>query len=151
MCGLGAYQTGHVFLIERTALLRQLEALEASAEFVVERGRQQRLQASLEKLRQHRLAAAVSIPISADLAKRSMDDLPTGVCLSPGGLHVSFTGTEDLLAKLFALAQVAGNNFELFKQRVEGAAFGHTPTPVTNPTQPDAMCDHLVDPLIRHG
>ena len=44
MSSLGGYQTGHAFLIERTALLRQLEALEAGTEFAIERGRQQRLQ-----------------------------------------------------------------------------------------------------------
>jgi len=128
MSSLGGYQTGHAFLIERTALLRQLEALEAGTEFAIERGRQQRLQASLDKIRQQRKAAAVRIPVSADLAGRSVAALPAGICLQPGNLHVSFTGAEDLLAKLYGLAQAAGQDFALFKSRVEDAGL---PSPVS--------------------
>jgi len=121
MSSLGGYQTGHAFLIERTALLRQLEALEAGTEFAIERGRQQRLQASLDKIRQQRTAAAVRIPVPAGVAERSVADLPAGICLELGSLHVDFTGAEDLLGKLYGLARVAGNDFENFKLRVERA------------------------------
>jgi hypothetical protein len=122
MNSLGGYQTGQALLIERVVLLRQLEALEAGAEFAIERGRQQRLQESLERIRRHRAAAAVRIPVPAGVAGRSVAGLPEGICLAPGSLHVNFTGAEDLLAKLYGLAQAAGNDFEDFKLRVEGSA-----------------------------
>jgi len=122
MNSLGGYVTAQSLLIDRAVLVRQLEALEAGTEFALERGRQQRLQESLEKIRRQRAAAAVRIPVPADAAERSVADLPQGICLEPGSLHVDFTGAEDLLAKLYGLARAAGNDFESFKLRVERAA-----------------------------
>jgi len=122
MNGLGGYQTGQALLIDRTVLLRQLEALEAGAEFALEHGRQRRLQDSLEKIRRQRAAAAVRLPVEAGVGERSVADLPAGICLEPGSLRVDFIGAEDLLAKLYRLARAAGNDFEDFKLRVEGAA-----------------------------
>ena len=45
----GSYQTGQALLIDRSTLLRQLEALEAGAEFALEQGRKQRLLDSTRK------------------------------------------------------------------------------------------------------
>ena len=52
------YQAGRTFLMDRLALLRQLEPLEASAEFALEQRRRQRLVESLEKVRRSRAGAA---------------------------------------------------------------------------------------------
>jgi len=77
----GGYQTGQALLIDRAELLRQLEALEAGAEFAIEQGRRQRLLDSLERVRRHRLAAAVRIPVDADTAERSVASLrPASAC-----------------------------------------------------------------------
>src|SRR5581483_891174 len=56
----GGLQTGQAFLIDRISLLRQLEPLEASTEFALERSRRQRLTEDLEKLRRSRLGARVA-------------------------------------------------------------------------------------------
>ena len=118
----GGYQTGQSLLIERSELLRQLEALEAGAEFAIEQGRKQRLLDSLEKVRKHRAAAAVHIPVEDPLVARAVASLPAGVCLQVGSLHVDFSGAEDLFSKLFELARAASDDFEVFKSLVERPA-----------------------------
>ena len=118
----GGYQTGQALLSDRAVLLRQLEALEAGTEFAIEQGRKQRLLDSLERVRKHRAAAAVRIPVEAEAAARSVASLPPGICLQADSLHVDFRGAEDLLGKLYALAQTVGNDFEAFQAVVERPA-----------------------------
>jgi len=115
----GGYQTGQSLLIERSELLRQLEALEAGAEFAIEQGRKQRLLDSLEKVRKHRAAAAVHIPVVDPLAERSVASLPPGIILQADSLRLDFHGAEDLLGKLYELARVVADDFESFRAMVE--------------------------------
>lgn len=123
MHGLGGFQTGQALLIDRGVLLGQLEALEAGTEFALEYGRRQRLLDSLERARRHRAAAAVRIPVEADAAERSVAHLPAGIFLQADSLRVDFKGAEDLLGKLFELAQTVGNDFQSFKALVERSAY----------------------------
>ena len=115
----GAYQTGQSLLMDRTVLLQQLEALEAGTEFAIEHGRKQRLLDSLEKVRRHRMAAKVSIPVEDPLVERSVASLPKGICLQAGSLRLEFHGAEDLLSKLYELARAVADDFETFKALVE--------------------------------
>jgi hypothetical protein len=118
----GGYQTGLALLVDRAVLLQQLEALEAGTEFAIEQGRKQRLLDSLEKVRRHRAAAAVRIPVAADAEERSVARLPAGIVLQAESLHVAFHGAADLLSKLYELSQAVGNDFEAFKAIVERPA-----------------------------
>ena len=116
----GGYQTAQALWIDRAELVRQLEALEAGTEFALEHGRRQRLLDSLEKTRRHRAAARVILPVTGDANLRTMRDLPPGVRLEPGSLTVEFGQAEDLLAKLFELAQAAAHDFDGFRRMVSG-------------------------------
>jgi hypothetical protein len=49
-----------------------------------------------------------------------LPDLPPGVGLSPGELHIQFQSSEELLSKLFALAQAIANDYEAFEKRTSG-------------------------------
>jgi hypothetical protein len=118
----GAYQTGQAMLIDRGALMIQLEALEAGTEFAIEHGRKQRLIDSLERARKLQAAAAVRIPVARESIGRSIVSLPDGVSLESGRLQVAFGGAEDLLAKLYAFARTAANDFEAFREIVNGTA-----------------------------
>jgi len=118
----GGYQTGMALLIDRGALLQQLDALAAGAEFAVEHGRKQRLLDALEKVRQHRAAAAIRIPMVVEASERSVAHLPAGIVLQVDSLHVNFRSAEDLLGKLYELAQTVGNDFEAFKTLVDRPA-----------------------------
>ena len=44
-----------------------------------------------------------------------VDDLSTGIALEPGHLHIEFSGTEDLLVKLYEISLAAANDFERFR------------------------------------
>lgn len=122
MHAFGAYQAGQSLLIDRTMLLKQLETIETGGEFAIEQGRKQRLVDSLEKVRKHRAAAAVRIPIEEPLVERSVAGLPDGICLQTDSLRLDFHGAEDLLTKLYELARAVADDFETFKALVERPA-----------------------------
>ncbi|MGD0778315.1 MAG: hypothetical protein ABSC05_36500 [Candidatus Solibacter sp.] len=114
------YQSGRVLLVERLALIAQLEPLQAGAEFVLEQRRRQRLSDHLDQVRRYRAAARVSIPVKPGVADRRLADLPDGIQLQPGSLRVEFGKAEDLLAKLFELSKAAAHDFEAFRGVAEG-------------------------------
>jgi hypothetical protein len=123
----GSYQLGQALLIDRAELLRQLEALEAGAEFAISQRRRQRLVDSLEKMRRHRTAVAVHIPVENPAAARSVTSLPDGVCLRTDGLRLDFNGAEDCLCKLFEVARAIADDFESFRALVEQPDPGPAP------------------------
>ena len=116
----GGYQSRRTFLVDRLALIAQLEPIRAGAEFVMEERRRQRLSEALEKVRLHRAAARVRIPVEPGVLDRRLSDLPEGIHLQPGSLRVEFCKVEDLLAKLFELSKAAANDFEAFRGAAEG-------------------------------
>jgi len=68
------------------------------------------------------LAGKVFAMILEDIAARldgRLVDLPDGIQLEPGSLHVEFGKAEDLLAKLFELSKAAANDFEAFRGAAE--------------------------------
>jgi hypothetical protein len=112
----GGYQMGKTFIIERQALMDVLAEVRDGAEFRGESRRKERLARLLDELRKHRKAAAVSIAVNDDTFGRTMVNLPDGVSFAPGALEVRFESTEELLAKLFALAQTIANDYEGFEE-----------------------------------
>ena len=120
MHSFGGWQSGQAYLVDRLALLRQLEPFQNGAELVMEQRRRQRLQETLEETRRHRVAARVILPVPGDANLRTMVDLPAGVHLQPGSLRVEFGEAEELLAKLFELAQAAAHDFDGFRRMVAG-------------------------------
>ncbi len=109
----GGYLAGQTFLVDRLALIGQLELLQAGAEFIREERRKQRLTEALD-------AARIRIPVEPGLKDRRLCDLPEGIHLQPGSLRVDFCKAEDLLAKLFELSKAAANDFEAFRGAAEG-------------------------------
>jgi hypothetical protein len=120
------WQAGRTFLVDRLELLRQLEPLEASSEFVIEHRRRQRLVESLEKVRRSRAGARVTIPVEADVDLMGTV-LPKGVQLKAGDLRITFEGVADLLAKLYAISQAAAADFEHFRRAAEEANSNRDP------------------------
>ena len=116
----GGYQAGRTFLVDRLALIAQLEPLRAGADFAIEERRRQRLLETLERVRQHRAGGRVAIPVAPGVRERRVCDLPAGIELRPGSLRVAFDKTEELLAKLFELSQAAANDYEAFRGAAEG-------------------------------
>jgi hypothetical protein len=113
------YQAGRTFLLDRVQLMEQLKPIEAGAEFAIEAKRKQQLTEALEGVRRHRAGARVVLPVDAH-ALAGFGDLPDGIQLDPGSLHVEFRKAEELLAKLYELSKAAANDFEAFREAVEG-------------------------------
>jgi len=59
--------------------------------------------------------------VQPEVFGRRMSELSSGVELEPGHLHIQFSGTEDLLAKLYELSQAANNDFGRFRAAAEPA------------------------------
>ena len=62
----------------------------------------------------------MAIAVEPETLRQRLPDLPPGVELSPGALHIRFQSSEELLSKLFALAQAIANDYEAFEKRTVG-------------------------------
>ena len=114
----GGYQVGRTFLVDRQKLIQQLAQIHAGEAFTHEQRRRERVVTELEKALKYRKAAAITIPESLEESYQ-IDGLAEGIELRPGKLTVEFDGAEDLLSKLFELAQTVANDFERFRAVVE--------------------------------
>ncbi|MCP5114430.1 MAG: hypothetical protein GY953_26670 [bacterium] len=119
MHSFDGYQAGRAFLVDRIQLIERLRGIHDSPEFTREQRRKQRLTETIEKLRKYRQAAAVSLPVPAEAFTQPAAELPAGVSLAPGELRVEFGSAEQLLGKLFELAQAAANDYQRFQQVIE--------------------------------
>lgn len=111
----GGFQAGRTFLVDRRALIDQLQRLADGEEFEMEKRRKGRLCDAVDQLRRHQAAARVKIPAPPNGFSLKLAELSAGVSLEPGHLHIEFSGTEDLLTKLYGLSQVASHDFDRFR------------------------------------
>ncbi|MGD0359285.1 MAG: hypothetical protein ABSC93_00355 [Bryobacteraceae bacterium] len=116
--GFGGYQAGRTFLVDRPKLVAQLEQIRDSPDFKMEWHRKERLAERLEAMRRLQAGTRVAIAVEPATLYQRLPDLPAGVGLSPGALHIQFGSSEELLSKLFALAQAIANDYEAFEKRV---------------------------------
>jgi hypothetical protein len=116
----GGYQVGRTFLVDRPRLVAQLEQIRDSPDFKMEWRRKERLTERLDAIRRLQAGARVAIAVEPETLRGGLPDLPPGVGLSPGELHIRFQSSEELLSKLFALALAIANDFEAFEKRTSG-------------------------------
>jgi hypothetical protein len=111
MHSFGGYEIGRTALIERCVLIARLREMVAGERFRFEQRRRERVAERLDELRRYRQAAAVAIRVesAADAG------LPAGVRLEAGRLIIEFGSVEDLLAKLYGIAQAAAEDFTHFE------------------------------------
>jgi len=117
---LGGYQAGRTLVIGRDQLIAQLDTIATGSEYRQETARLERLAASIDKIQRTRQSEAVRIPVSVEVFGARMQTLGSGVQLRPGKLEIEFAGPEDLLRKLFALAQAVGNDYAGFERMTVG-------------------------------
>ena len=122
--GFGGYQAGRTFLVDRPKLVAQLERIRDSPDFKMEWRRKERLADRLDAIRRLQAGARVAIPLEPETLRQRLPDLPPGVGLSPGELHIQFESSEELLRKLFALAQAIANDYEAFEKRTSAEPKG---------------------------
>jgi hypothetical protein len=113
----GGYQAGRTFLVDRPRLIAQLEQIRDSPDFKMELRRKDRLAERLEAMRRLQAGARVAIPVDSAAVRQRLPDLPAGIGLTPGELHIQFASSAELLSKLFALAQAIANDYEAFEKR----------------------------------
>ncbi len=113
MHSFGGYEIGKTALIERCVLITRLREIAAGERFRFEQRRRERLARRLDELRRYRQAAAVTIRAEPPAAPDP--GLPPGVRLEAGRLIIDFGSVEDLLAKLYGIAQAAAQDFTHFE------------------------------------
>jgi hypothetical protein len=116
----GGYQAGRTFLLDRPMLIAQLEQIRDSSDFKLEWRRKERLAERLDAIRRLQAGERVAIAVAPETLSQRLPDLPDGVGLSPGALHILFQSPEELLSKLFALAQAIANDYAAFEKRTSG-------------------------------
>jgi hypothetical protein len=115
----GGFQAGKAFLLERDRLLQQLHELAGTPDVGQEMRRRQRLSSALDDASRNWEARAIPIRITSGTRDRLVADLPCGILLTAGWLIIEFTVVEDLLSKLYELAQAAANDFGGFSAAAE--------------------------------
>ena len=110
----GAELTGNQRTLPRTQLLRQLRRHRTRAAFRGEADRRERL---LTELRTARLTGIrMAVPVEA--LEGRLASLPEGVNVARDRIEVRFSGAQDAVARLFALAQALTNDYEQFEALV---------------------------------
>ena len=117
---LGGFQAGRTFLISREQLIVQLDALAATGEYQQEAARRERVAAAIEGIERRRQTEAARILVSREVFDSRIQNLEPGVRLGPGKLEIEFAGPEDLLRKLFGLAQAVAHDYAGFEQAAGG-------------------------------
>jgi hypothetical protein len=115
---LGGYQAGRTFLIGREQLLCRLDSITAGDEYRWEVARRERLASSIDGIQRTRQNEAVRIPVSPEVFASRLHSLEPDVRLRPGRLVIDFSGPEDILRKLFGLAQALANDYASFEAAV---------------------------------
>ena len=116
----GAELTGNQRTLPRTQLLRQLRKQRARAAFRGEADRRERL---LTELLTARLTGIrVAVPVEA--LEGRLASLPEGVHVARDRIEVRFSGAQEAVVRLFALAQALTHDYEQFEALVDGATPG---------------------------
>ena len=114
------YRSGNTILLDRVGLIAHLRELETDPQVERERCRKKRLAEEITKIEKHRRAAAVHIHVESEAAQCTVADLPAGVSVLPGRLTIQYDGVEELLSRLYELAQAAANDFDRFSASAGG-------------------------------
>ena len=117
MARLPSFQIGRTSLVHTADVIAFVEAVRVGEDFDYEKRRHVRLWEQLETIRRERSARQVAITEPRDSRADSL--LPEGVRLGRGLLEISFSGTEDLLSKLYGLSQSVARDYEGFDAAVQ--------------------------------
>ena len=110
----GAEMTGYQRTLPRTQLLRQLRRHRTRAAFRGEATRRDRV---VTAIRQARLTGIrVAVPVEA--LEGRLASLPEGVHVARDRIDVRFSGAQEAVARLFALAQALTNDYDRFETLV---------------------------------
>ena len=110
----GAELVGASRVLRRTALLRQLRTYRQRAAFRGEEERRTRLVAAI---RQARLTG-IRVAVPREAREGRLASLPEGVKVARDRIEVRFSGAQEAVERLYALAQVLSNDYDRFETLV---------------------------------
>ncbi|MBN8730678.1 MAG: helix-turn-helix domain-containing protein [Acidobacteria bacterium] len=113
---LGGVRTGGGWIVSREVLRARLEELASGAE--VEQVVRRRVR--IEELVREAGAVARSRRVELPVVAGGGGVLPPTMRVGGGKLEVSFASAVDLLQQLYALVQVAAEDYECFERTIEG-------------------------------
>ena len=114
MTAFGAGRTGHLLTLPRADLLRQLRRHRTRAAFRGEATRRDRV---VTAIRQARLTG-IRVAVPSEALEARLSGLPAGVSVEPGRIEVRFSGAQEAVARLYALAQALSNDYDRFETLV---------------------------------
>ena len=120
MTAFGAGRTGHLLTLPRAALLRQLRRHRKLAAFRGEETRRERVVTAIRKAR----LTGIWVAVPSEALEARLSGLPDGVSVEPGRIEVRFSGAQDAVGRLFALAQALTHDYEQFEALVDGEDAG---------------------------
>lgn len=106
--GLSAQPAGRNLLIGRRELIDKLNAVATSGQVQWEHRRRERVETELHRLRKAMAARGKTLPVDREPPR--LPGLPQGVRLEPGRLEIRFQTGDELLGRLFELAQAVADN-----------------------------------------
>jgi hypothetical protein len=105
-----ADRRGREMLATRKAFVAFLQSQSHEAALRQERERQQQVAEALGQARRELALPKISLP--RQRTTLSLAGLPPGIHLTRGNLSVDFTGAQDLVEKLFTMAQAFADDYE---------------------------------------
>jgi hypothetical protein len=106
------YQLGRALVASRESILSDLEQLRYREALEEQNERQERVAAALGEARQALTLPRIAVPAPQKLSDITFAGLPPGIRLERGRLTVEFASAQDLVEKLFTLAQAFANDYE---------------------------------------
>ena len=106
-------------LADRDALITRLERIAEGDEGAYEIDRRRKVAKLIEQLRQERIQQPqLLVEAPTAVVNQEFENLPTGVRLDRGRIHVEFDEPHEGLEKLLALAMAISNDFDAFERIV---------------------------------
>ena len=118
----GAHRKGRGLVAKRDSVLAFLAETRAGGTVEELAEQKQRVQAFLSEARLGLTLPSIRIPEPARLSDLTIAGLPPGIQLGPGQLTVTFGQAEELIEKLFTLAQALANDYASFEAALGQAA-----------------------------
>ncbi len=119
MAGLAGIRVGNATAISRETLIERMRKTAARGVYQWEVARRGHVVEELERTRREIAARRVQIPTAPDRAHRRFSDLPAAIHLGAGELRITFSGAEDLAAKLWELSQAMAHDWNGFMRALK--------------------------------
>lgn len=117
---IGPFQVGKEFVIRRRDLLHWLNKAEIGEKVWYEEIRRQRVEELVDQIRWEREARKPRVVVPEKTLELKLEGMPSTVSIRPSEMRIEFFGAEDLFRQLFEIAQVIQNDYNRFRELVEG-------------------------------